>query len=158
MTKIIECLAIEDLARMIVADGHGGTILIVPGESDSSLASLDPFAYRFIRPDTTIRDAIRLQFNETHAQGEVLERVWKADLPDGLKSRISSVVRPAFAQIGKSIREIASLAAVDGVIVLTRDCQLVGFGAKIALGNAHTPRICMFRPVPESQQVIPSSL
>ena len=59
-----ECLAVGDLARLIVADGHGGTILIVPGETGDCFDSLNPFAYRFAVPDTTIRDAIRRLLKE----------------------------------------------------------------------------------------------
>jgi hypothetical protein len=143
---------------MIVADGHGGTLLIVPGQSHSWLNSLDPFDCRFAHPDTTVRDALRLQLNDTHAQGKALEQIWTADLPDDLKSLVSSAVRPVFAQIGKSLREIASLAAVDGAVVLTRDFQLVGFGAKIVLRDHSAPRVSMFRSVSGSQKVVPSPL
>ena len=60
---------------MIVADGHGGIVLIVPSETGSWSDLLNPFANRFASPDTTVRDATRLELHETHEQGETLARL-----------------------------------------------------------------------------------
>ncbi len=153
-----ECIALSDLARMIVSEGHGGTILIVPSEIGEWSASLDPFAYRFETPDTTIPDAIRQQLDDGHAQGEVLQRVWATDIADDLKNLITSVTKSSSWDIGRSVRAVASLAAVDGAIVITRDIRVLGFGAKISVKNSLLPSVCMFRPVPGSQEIIESPI
>jgi hypothetical protein len=153
-----ECLALRDLVRMIVADGHGGIVLIVPSETGVWSESLNPFAYRFAAPDTTIRDVIRQELNDERAQAEMLQQLWAADLPDDLKNFVTRETMRRSGDIGRVVRTIASLAGVDGAIVITRDLQVLGFGAKIAgTGNA-VPNICMFRPVPGSQEVVSSPL
>jgi len=153
-----EALALGDIARMIVADGHGGIVLIVPATTGAWSKSLDPFPYLFARPDTTIRDAIRMQLNDIHAQGEIFTRLGTMPLPDDLKSRISLAMRPLSAEIGRHVRAIASLAGIDGAIVMTRKLELLGFGAKIAVDAARAPKVCMFRPTPGSQEVVQSAL
>ena len=153
-----ECLALRDLVRMIVADGHGGIVLIVPGETGVWSESLNPFAYRFAAPDTTIRDVIRQELNDGRAQAEMLQQLWAADLPDDLKNFVTRETMRRSGDIGRVVRTIASLAGVDGAIVITRDLQVLGFGAKIAVTGNAVPKICMFRPVPGSQEVVSSPL
>jgi hypothetical protein len=148
-----ECLALTDLARMILADGHGGTVLIVPGETGVWLESLSSFPYQFAAPETTIRDAIRLQLNETDAQGKMLERLSKMDVPDDIKNLVPlPLYRPG--DIERAVRATASLAGVDGAVVMTRDLRILGFGAKIAVGNGKAPRVCMFPAVPGKQDEV----
>jgi len=60
---------------MILADGHGGVALMVPSATGAWSDSLNPFAYRLASPETTIRDATRLELHETHEQGETLARL-----------------------------------------------------------------------------------
>jgi hypothetical protein len=95
-----ECLALGDLARMIVADGHGGIVLVVQGETGAWSKSLDPFPYRFVHPDRTIPDAIRLQLTDTHAQGEILEQLGTA--PPCLTTLRAVLVRRLGRVRGKS--------------------------------------------------------
>lgn len=153
-----ECLALRDLAQMIFAEGHGGIVLIVPGETGTWSKSLNPFAYRFASADTRIRDAIRLELNEVQKQGEVLQRLSATELEGDLKSSIMFAISPRQRDIARNIQAIASLAGVDGAIVITRDLQLLGFGAKIAVGDNSAPRVCMFRPEPGNQKIVPSPL
>ena len=54
-----ECRALAELGRMILSDGHGGTVLIVPGENGTWTDSLNPFTHRFAKPDSSLSDAIR---------------------------------------------------------------------------------------------------
>jgi hypothetical protein len=68
-----ECIAMAQLARAVLSLGHGGAILIVPGESGDWLRSINPFAFRFSAPDTTIHEIIRNELKETAAQGEALQ-------------------------------------------------------------------------------------
>jgi hypothetical protein len=152
-----ECQALRDLVRMIVADGHGGIVLVVPsvaGQEGTWIESLYPFEYRFAAPDTTIGDAIRQELHDGRTQGERLQRLLAADLPDDIKNLVASEPRRRSGDIERAVRAIASLAAVDGAIVITRDMRVLGFGAKIAVAENAAPKICMFRPVPGSQEVV----
>jgi hypothetical protein len=153
-----ECLALKDLARMIVAGGRGGTVLIVPSETGTWSESLNPFTYRFASPVTKIRDSIRLELNEAQAQGETVQRLSAMELDEDLRNSIMVAVNPRSGNIERGVRAVASLAAVDGAIVLTRDLRLLGFGAKIVAGGDAAPRVCMFRPEPGSQKVVSSPL
>src|SRR5208337_2706995 len=45
-----ECLALADHVRMILSDGHGGTVLVVPSETGDWESSLDPFLFRLKAP------------------------------------------------------------------------------------------------------------
>jgi len=153
-----ECLALANLARMIVADGHGGIILIVPDETGAWLESLNPFAYRFNTPDTTVRDAIRLELKDGVARAEMVQRLWASTVPDDLKMLITNALAQRFGGFNNGVRPTASLARVDGAIVVTRELRVLGFGAKIAVKDDAAPRVCMFRPEPGQQSVVASPL
>jgi len=153
-----ECLALADLARMIVADGHGGIILIVPGETGTWSGSLDSFAYRFNTPDTTMPDTIRLELKGEVARGEMLDRLWATPAPDDLKMLITDALARRFGGFSNVVRTTASLARVDGAIVMTRDLRVLGFGAKIAVKDDAAPRVRIFRTDPGQQSVVTSPL
>ena len=153
-----ECLAVMDLVRMIVVDGHGGMVLVVPAETGPWTNALNPFAYQFAVPDTTIRDAIRQELKDRQTQGEALQRVSTSLLPDDLKNLVVKSLLPHPADIGRAVRAIASLAAVDGAVVMTRDMKILGFGAKIATQSDTAPAVCIFGPQPGKQAVVLSPL
>lgn len=153
-----ECLAMRDLVRMIFADGHGGIVLIVPTEVGTWSESLNPFAYRFAAPETIIRDMIRQELNDGRAQAEMLQQLWASNLPDDLKNFAAREIIKRSGDREKIVRTIASLAGVDGAIVISRDMQVLGFGAKIAITEKALPKICMFRPLPGKQEVVSSPL
>jgi hypothetical protein len=153
-----ECLALADLARQIVGDGHGGLILIVPGETGSWSESISPFPYRFATPDTTIRDLIRKDLNDGVARAQVLQRLADTPMPDDLKNLTMGALAINWGGMDRGVRGAASLAAVDGAIVVTRDLEVLGFGGKIAVGNGIVPKVCLFRAEPGKQEVIPSPL
>jgi hypothetical protein len=129
-------------------------ILIVPAESGAWTESLNPFAFRFAAPDTTLPDGIRRELNDAHAQGEMLQRLWQTDVPDALKNSVTGAIaqRPWYDE--RNARAVATLAGVDGAVVLTRGLYILGFGAKIAVGNEGAPRVSLFRPEPGSQEVV----
>lgn len=153
-----ECLALRDLAQMIFADGHGGIVLVVPDQTGTWSTSLDPFAYRFASADLRIRDAIRLGLNEQQRQSAVIQQVSVTELDNNLKSSIIAAVGPRQGDIARNIRAVASLAGVDGAIVITRDLELLGFGAKITVSDNAALKVCLFRPEPGSQKIVPSQL
>jgi hypothetical protein len=153
-----ECLVLAILAKMIVDYGHGGMLLIVHAETGSWMESLSPFAYKFVAPDTTIRDGIRRELSDMTAQGEMLQRLWQADMPADLKNQVTGAVAQRLWYNERDVQAIASLAGVDGAIVMTRDLSVLGFGATIAVGGDTAPRVCMFRPEPGRQDVVLSPL
>jgi hypothetical protein len=103
-----ECLALADLARMIVAEGHGGIVLIVPSETGGWLESLNPFAYRFAVPDTTIRDAVRAELKDGFARGAMLQRLLETTVPDELKNLLMGALTPPPRVIRRDVRATAS--------------------------------------------------
>ncbi len=149
-----ESIALGDLARIILAEGHGGTLLIVPDDSGVWEASLDPFAYRLAEPDTTIRDGIRQQLRTTQARAQAMGEVSKLGIPDETKNLLMKSLPAAPWDIVNIVRPTASLAAVDGAVVVTQDLRVLGFGAKIAAENVTTVNI--FLPLQDGQDVVPT--
>src|SRR6185503_5492982 len=147
-----ESIALGDLARVILTEGHGGTLLIVPDDSGSWEASLDPFAYRLAKPDTTIRDGIRQQLLMAQARAQATGEVSKLDIPEETKQLLMKSLPAAPLDMVDVVRPTAALAAVDGAVVVTQDLRVLGFGAKIAAGNVTTVNI--FLPLQGSQDVV----
>jgi hypothetical protein len=149
-----ESIALGDLARVILAEGHGGTLLIVPDDSGSWQASLDPFAYRLAEPDTTIRDGIRQQLRTTQARTQAMGEVSKLSIADETKNLLMKSLPAAQWDIVNIVRPTASMAAVDGAVVVTQDLRVLGFGAKITAGNVATVNI--FLPLQDGQDIVPT--
>jgi hypothetical protein len=153
-----ESLVLAVLAKTIVADGHGGMLLIVPTETGPWRGSLSPFAYEFATPDSTIRDGIRRALSDMNTQGELLQRLSQADVPADLKNLVTGAVEQRAWYGEREVQAVASLAGVDGAIVMTQDLRVLGCGATIAVAGDVVPRVCMFRPGPGSQDVVISPL
>jgi len=149
-----ECLVLTFLAKTIVEHGHGGMLLIVPNESGPWSASIDPFAYKLVAPDTRIRDGIRRELTEMAAQGEMLQRVSQPDVPADLRDQILGAVAPRPWYDERDVLAISSFAGVDGAIVIASDLSVLGFGATIAVPQDGALRVCTFRPEPGSQEAI----
>jgi hypothetical protein len=132
-----ECLALSALARMVLEDRHGGTLLVVPNGAvaylDSLKDSLKPFIHQFMRPDTSVRDSIVAAQHQEVSAASALTRLERMAVADDVKSAMLA----AFSQVSwhpeTVLRPIARLAAVDGAVVLTDDLQIVGFGAMISV-------------------------
>src|SRR6202035_5552213 len=97
---------LQELAVSMRAHGHGGTLLVVPGDSDLWRESVvDPMPY-----------AVRPRFSAlaelAHEPVERRGREWEADL-------------------NAAVEMIAGLTAVDGATVITDRYELIAFGAKI---------------------------
>jgi hypothetical protein len=152
-----ECLALADLTRMILAHGHGGIILVVPTETGGWLESLaDPFAYQFSPPETTIHDAIRQELSKEKEQAEIGAHLSDLEIPDHIKQKIWPLILCNQRGMSKGVRATASLAEVDGAIVVTGDLKVLGFGAKITVDAP--AQVAMFRPEPGNQEVVHSRL
>lgn len=141
-----ECLALVRLARMVMDEGHGGTLLLVPIDADDWLQSLDPFAQRLANPDTTIRNFIRTALRVQNEQGEAINKLYASNLSDEDKFAIVA----AFSQMNWDpaplLLPIARLAAVDGAVVMTHDLLVLGFGAKISVSDQTAPEVVIFTP------------
>ncbi|HUJ58072.1 MAG TPA: hypothetical protein VLX92_06255 [Kofleriaceae bacterium] len=127
-----ECIALADLAREIVLGGHGGTLLVVPDEHGEWMESLDPYPFRLARPDSSVPDAIRRELSDTATQGDAIDRLFACSLSDDEKTAIMAGMAPT-SWHPQDMSRIASLAAVDGAVVVSPDVHVFGFGAKIKI-------------------------
>jgi hypothetical protein len=139
-----ECLLLGQLARTIVRDGHGAIILIVPSGAGPWLGSLKPFSYRLAKPDTRLRDVIRQELNSAQVSGERLQQLWKSDVPIELKNWVTDATSNRHWYNEHDIRAVGSLAGVDGAIVLSRNLEVIGFGAKLA-ASAQVEQVLVIR-------------
>jgi hypothetical protein len=153
-----ECLLLAYLARMIVDEGHGGTVLIVPSKDGDWAASLNPFAFKFATPDRSVHHWIRHHLAGGQLRSEIIGRLFSTSLPDSDKTLIAQVLSPEAWNNRDILRPIVALAACDGAVVVTRDFEVLGFGAKIAVPSHAAEEVCIFRPEPGQQRVIPSPL
>ncbi len=146
-----ECGAFADLARMIVADGHGGIVLVVPDEVGPWMDSLNPFAYRFASADTSIAETIRRKLCRERDTADVIQKLFSEDSADSFEDSLRGTVSSWPVDVDHAVRAVASLAKADGAVVITRDLAVLGFGAKIAVRGDTLPRTVLFRPVPGDQ-------
>ena len=116
-----ECLIVAALARRILRRGTGGALLFVPGVEGAWTRFVD-IAYRFAAPDTTLRDAVASELDGLGA----LVRAGRA--------RGAQVAGSAPGTSPRRRRRCDAsrrTPSVDGAVVVTRDLEIVGFGAKI---------------------------
>ncbi len=152
-----ECIALADLAREIVNGGHGGTLLVVPDERGEWMQSLDPYPFQLARPDDSVPDAIRRELRETAAEGEAIRRLHSCDLSDDEKAAIMAGMAPTSWR-PQDMARIASLAAVDGAVVVGPDVRVFGFGAKIRVRSQTPVTVSAFDPVTGQQEIAPIDL
>ncbi len=149
-----ECLAFAELVRAVLAQGHGGAILIVPEPIGEWSKSLNPFLHRLKSPDNAIPDFIRKELEDYHQHGTALLELEQASVNPELKARIAITSQRNYRSIPYDmIRSIASLLEVDGALVVSRDLTLLGFGAKIQFGKDAEVPICIFAPATGPQDV-----
>lgn len=152
-----ECIVLGVLAAMIVDQGHGGTILVVPDAQGEWLGSIDPFAFKFSAPDITGQEWIRQNLQFTQSSGETIARVASSNLSDEDKMTVLSLsCRPW--QPREAIQHIAPLANCDGAVVMTHDLRALGFGAKIRTREQTLPTLCRLDPAPGIQELRPCLL
>ena len=148
-------MAFSELVRATLDEGHGGAILIVPDTNSALQETLNPFPYQLEKPDTGVREFIRGEIEETQRQGAVLSELEASGLSPELKARIYSTAPRSNHWIPlDAIRSMASLLAVDGALVVTRDLTLLGFGAKIAFDKDTEVPICTFPPTAGRHEVV----
>jgi hypothetical protein len=103
---------LEELAVSMQAHGHGGTLLVVPGDNELWRESVvHPMPYA-VRPGFSALDDLAREPAERRG------REWEADL-------------------NAAVEMVAGLTAVDGATVITSRYELIAFGAKIAPRVGH---------------------
>jgi len=121
---------LQELAASMREHGRGGTLLVVPGDSDLWRESIvHPMPY-----------AVRPRFSTlaelAHEPAERRGRHWEADLSD-------------------AVEIIAGLTAVDGATVITDQYELIAFGVKIAPRNGHrVEQVTVTEPIEGGVSVI----
>jgi hypothetical protein len=153
-----DCMVLAQLARMIVDEGHGGIILIGPPEDRGWLESLNPFAFRFAKPDSSIRDWIRRDVSGEETRAGATARIFQTDLSDTVKSLAANALAQYRWMDRNILRHVASLAGCDGAIVMTRDVQVLGFGAKLQPHGDTATHVCILGPEPGMQHIEASPL
>jgi Probable sensor domain DACNV len=143
-----ECIVLGVLARMIVDQGHGGTILVVPDIGGSWSDSIDPFAFRFATPDSTAREWIQQRLTDNQSHGGAFARIWSSSLSQEDKVLLTAALSSRPWQPRDAVQHIAPLAHCDGAIVMTQDLRVVGFGAKILTRGETPSMLCRFDPIP----------
>lgn len=148
-----ECIVLGVLATMIVDQGHGGTILVVPNAEGEWLGSLDPFAFKFSVPDNTAQEWIRqhLPFNQSHS--ETITRIYSSNLSNEDKMTVTLSLTSRPWQPREAVQHIAPLAHCDGAIVITHDLRVLGFGAKITAREHAAAILCRLDPAPGLQEL-----
>jgi hypothetical protein len=122
------------LAASMRAHGHGGTLLVVPAQSEEWRASIvHPIFYSVAPPFSKLANLVR------KAPSPESETEWQAALRSAVES-------------------IAGLTAVDGAAVITNEYEVLAFGAKIkrAAGRESVEQMVLTEPVVGNQaQVVP---
>jgi hypothetical protein len=127
-----------ELAVSMRAHGRGGSLLVVPGDSDEWQESIvRPISYRISPGFAELTDLMREQ-DET------------------------GLGRPSLDRLHRSVSAVAGLTAVDGATVITTDHQVLAFGAKIVrrVGRPQIEQVFVTEPVVGTEMTVmhPSQL
>lgn len=123
-----ECLMLAALARRVLHRGSGGTLLVVPSRRGQWASTIE-YAHEFSAPDGALHDAVA---SELGGEGA---RVVAPDMPEALKWQVIGASPGQLSAEAAALRRVAPYANVDGAVVLTRDLEVLGFGAKIVASN-----------------------
>ena len=131
-----EALALSDVAKAVVKNGHGGTLLIVPHDDENWSSSIDPLGFAFHVRDSSVPNSIRSELKRVNKYSKTLQLILQADLPEVDKFVIASNMSRTEYVDKDAIDATSRLAAIDGAVVLTSQGSVVGFGAKIKVKEA----------------------
>ena len=121
-----------ELAVSMRAHGRGGSILMVPADTETWRDSIvHPIAYDVVPPYSALRELV------SRAAEERISREW-ADA------------------LAETVKAIAGLTAVDGALLLTNRYELLAFGAKIARarGRAQVEQVVTTEPIEGAEAAI----
>jgi hypothetical protein len=103
------------LATSMRAHGHGGSLLVVPADSDAWRDSIiHPITY----PVTPAFDQLKILMQEKLDDDSI--SLWQED-------------------VNRTVESIAGLTAVDGATIINDRLELMAFGAKIGLSSNGVP-------------------
>lgn len=111
---------LKEIARAMRSHRHGGTLLIVPDNSDSWRESIHRLVFE-CRPYTSARRALEKRQRALREQ-ERLEREEERIFFDPPSESFAA---------REALRMLGQLTAVDGAVVVTRSFVVLGYGAKI---------------------------
>jgi hypothetical protein len=120
------------LAASMRAHGHGGTLLVVPASSQTWRESfVEPVRYAVAPAFTKLADLMSTPSSERHSHK------W----PESLQ---------------RAVDAIAGLTAVDGATIITRQFDLLAFGAHIRRrdGAANVDQVLLIEPHENSSPVV----
>jgi hypothetical protein len=121
---------IRRVIQVVRGSHHGGMILVVDGgrEAERREPSGLRLKYRFEAGEPARRyQTLLLDILERLAGGTTKESVGWADFADDLSPDLERIEHSIF----EISRVIASLAAIDGAVVLNKQFELLGFGAEV---------------------------
>lgn len=124
--------ALVELAASMRAHHRGGSLLVVPAQSDAWRESiLRPVAYAVSPPYSELADLMRQD------ERERLEREWQD-------------------RFDRAVEAIAGLTAVDGATIIADDFELLAFGAKISRldGQTRIHEVIVTEPIEGSAPAI----
>ncbi len=123
-----ECLMLAALARRVLHRGSGGTLLVVPaGEGAWRRTSKSRTASRRPTRRSTKRS---LESSAARTRGPS-----RPTCPRPSSGRSSDSIPGHLSAEAAALRRVAPYANVDGAVIITRDLEVVGFGAKIVSTN-----------------------
>ncbi|MFV0438703.1 MAG: putative sensor domain DACNV-containing protein [Desulfopila sp.] len=127
LLEMVRYTSLLTIARAMRAHGRGGTLLIVPGNSDGWLRSIAvPVPYTggasFLESDYDVAQKPTLLGPVTDFFSALIKKKQSSQ-----RDKFSRVI----AQIDQQCQRIARLTAVDGALVMTFDRFVYCFGAKI---------------------------
>jgi hypothetical protein len=140
-----ECCLIGHLVTHIREHGHGGTILIVP-DTDGTWTSSAEIAYPFDKPESALRDYVQAQLRDERLRVEAQIIVDSSSLPGEAKGKIHLAIPSYLPEHDRLVARIAPMAFVDGALIITRQLDVVGFGAKIVVSKEIAAEIIIAGP------------
>lgn len=126
----------KHLISTIRRSNHGGLIIVLPGEHEAFYddeESLLSIKYRFYDDSDRIRLKI-LVLEIMEALAKICGRLHGSDYVAGWSDYVSlrdEGLAMLDSQVFKYARFVASMAAVDGAVVMSEEPELIGFGAFI---------------------------
>ena len=118
---------------------HGGTLALCRKESAESISSNLRIKYPLLEADQPLRESFVHFLNKRHEWGDnfsIDDQYRSRDDPEA--QLLSLRVSQASQELAQSIALTGRLAGADGAIVLNSDLSLIGFGAEILSGPAHS--------------------
>lgn len=119
------------LAASMRAHGHGGTLLVVPGDETWRSSIVQPILYSITPPFAALADII------SQDQQARIKNVWEA-------------------AVRRAVDTVAGLTAVDGATVINERYEVLAFGTKIRRpdGSAPVERMVLTEPIVGNQPVV----